>query len=424
MANTEFKLGEASTRQMILVAGGALLAALFLFVIWYLVIRTPYEPAFTELKSADASIIIEELERQKTPYELTDNGGTIMVPKDKVDASRINILGGDLPLKGTVGFELFNQSDMGLTEFAQKINYQRALQGELARTLMALENIETARVHLSLPDSGIFERDKRAAKASVTIAPKLGKTVDAPTVTGIQRLIASAVPDLDTSNVAVLNAQGQLLTQDIATVDYVAEATLGSPIEQEYVMRVRDAIFPIISDPAVRITVRIAQNLKGAQRIQDEVTNLKEGTLLQPDRIDKQREFPIRISIILPREVSSQLHQSLIPLLVKNVEYDPTRGDSLTLLSSPPALPPSVTSAGIVDRDADVVENTDWTKGKTLLNSIWIWLMLAAVCLPFGYWVFIKITQKRQMTLGQRKAFSERLSLLLDEQGVRDSEAF
>jgi flagellar M-ring protein FliF len=417
MADTELKLGGANTRQTMLVVGGALLAALFLFALWYLVIRTSYAPAFTELKSADASLIIEELKRQKIPYELTDNGTTVMVPEDQVDASRVNILGGDLPLKGTVGFELFNQSDMGLTEFAQKINYQRALQGELARTLMSLENIETARVHLSLPESGIFERDKRAAKASVTIAPKLGKTVDGSTVTGIQRLIASAVPDLDTTNVAVLDAQGQLLSQELLPAITGNAASLGSPVEQEYAARVRSAIAPLLSEPNVRVTVKIAEDLIKSAKSIDVPTAETDAT--QPATVDENlgRDFPIRISIILPDTPDAEMRGNLVPLLAESVGYDPGRGDSLMILTSPISLPPLATSS----QRGEVIakDQGDQTDHNTLFAGKWIWLFLALIFIPLLYFAMRKLTQQREMTLGQREAFSDRLRALVDEQGSR-----
>ena len=414
MADTGLKSSEANNRQIMIVAGGALLAALFLFALWYLVIRTPYAPAFNDLKSEDASLIIEELDRQKTPYELADNGTTIMVPEDKVDASRVNILGGDLPLRGTVGFELFNQSDMGLTEFAQKINYQRALQGELARTLMSLENIETARVHLSLPDSGIFERDRRAAKASVTIAPKLGKSVDGPTVTGIQRLVASAVPDLDTSNVAVLDGEGQLLSQELLPADELGGST-GSPVEQEYATRVRNAIAPVISDPNVRVTVRMAQDLVKSR--DGAASGLSADAETSATTEGDAGRDPIRISIIFSRTPDVQTRDNLIPLLEQNVDYNPARGDSLMILTSPVSLPPLSTSARGAKSAAP--NEATWDARDGLFWSNWLWLLLALIFIPLLFLVLRKTSLQREMTLAQRETFSERLKALVDEQGGR-----
>jgi flagellar M-ring protein FliF len=412
MAIGDTKLGGTANRQVVLVAGAALGVALLMFLVWYMLIRTPYAPAFTDLKSADASIIVEELKRQKVPHDLADGGTTIRVPEDQVDAVRVNVLGGDLPLKGTVGFELFNQSDMGLTEFAQKINYQRALQGELARTLMSLENIETARVHLSLPDSGIFERDRRAAKASVTIAPKLGKMVDAPTVAGIQRLVASAVPDLETANVAVLDAEGQLLSQETMLAGPL-EQNSGSPLEQEYAARVRNAISMVMPDPNVRVSVKIAQDLVGpdAAPTEDNASVESSG--------GAGRAFPIRISIISPKSPDPQLRSDLIPLLTESVDYDPTRGDSLMLLSSPTVLPPT----GVAARAAKSSDNrnADWETPRSILTQGWLWLLLGVVFVGGLLLAIRSYTAGRELTAGQREAFADRLKTLIDEQGARNS---
>jgi flagellar M-ring protein FliF len=411
MADGELRLGATNNRQILLVAGAALGAALLLFLIWYVVIRTSYAPAFTDLKSADASVIIEELKRQKTPYDLADNGTTIRVPEDQVDAVRVNVLGGDLPLKGIVGFELFNQSDMGLTEFAQKINYQRALQGELARTLMSLENIDTARVHLSLPDSGIFERDRRAAKASVTIAPKLGKSIDGPTVTGIQRLISSAVPDLEIANVAVLDAEGQLLSQEVIPASLTSETVSGSPLEQEYGARIKSAIAPLMPDSNIRVSVKIAQDLMAPG---------EPGAELLAEATDSSgRKYPIRISIISPEPINPALRTDLVPYLTESVDYNPSRGDSLLLLTAPNALP----AAPVQSRAPRIAEAKplEWDSQSSMFSQAWPWLLLGAGIIAAIVFVTRRPTMQNAMSTDQREAFADRLKSLIEEQGSRNS---
>src|SRR6185503_4516312 len=124
-------------RQLLLIAAlGALICAL-LVAAYFLWFRTTYELLYTNLRDADAGTIVAELDRTHADYRLRDGGHTIMVPAGAVDSTRLHIAGQDLPLQGTVGFELFNNNSIGLTEFAQRINLQRALQGELARTIMS-----------------------------------------------------------------------------------------------------------------------------------------------------------------------------------------------------------------------------------------------------------------------------------------------
>ncbi len=174
--------------------------------------RTNYQPLFTDLGSQDAATIISELERMKVPYKLGGDGTKVMVAEEVVYETRLKLMGKGVPLQGGVGFEIFDTSDFGMTEFAQKINYQRALQGELARTIMAFEEIKYARVHLVMPETSIFKQSKTPTKASVTLLLKEGRQLRAEQVLGIQRLVAAAVSGLDASMVTVLDQRGIALT--------------------------------------------------------------------------------------------------------------------------------------------------------------------------------------------------------------------
>src|SRR5262249_10524727 len=128
--------------------------------------------------------------------------------------TRLKVLGGKAaPLKGTVGFEIFNNSDFGMTEFAQKINYQRALQGELARTIMSIEEVKHARVHLAFPEGGLLKKNAAQPKASVTLALRGDGHLRSEQIVGIQRLVAASVPEMDPHAVTVLDQQGVALSR-------------------------------------------------------------------------------------------------------------------------------------------------------------------------------------------------------------------
>ena len=133
-----------------------IIAAFVTLGTWLL--RTDYQVLFADLAPQDASTMVSELEKLKTPYRLSNGGNTILVPADIVHKTRLKLVGKDLPLRGAVGFELFNDSEVGMTEFAQKVNYQRALQGELTRTILAIEDVLSARVHLVLSEQGLFKK--------------------------------------------------------------------------------------------------------------------------------------------------------------------------------------------------------------------------------------------------------------------------
>lgn len=179
----------------------------------YWLMRTDYQVLFTDLSPQDASAMANELDRMKMQYILADNGTSILVDKHAVYRTRLKLMGGDLPLHGAVGFELFNNSDFGMTEFAQKINYQRALQGELTRTILSLDEIRDARVLLALPEQGLFKQAESKAKASITLTLKPGASLRAEQVAGIQRLVSAAVPGIDAQAVTIVDQTGIALTR-------------------------------------------------------------------------------------------------------------------------------------------------------------------------------------------------------------------
>ena len=243
----------APPRRQILVAA-VILAVLIalLLAVYFLVLRTPYRVLFSNLRPTDAATIVAELDRRKTPYRLADGGATILAPEKLIDSTRLSIMATDLPIKGSVGFELFNKSDMGLTEFAQKINYQRALQGELARTLMTMDVIDSARVHLSMSESTVFRGDRVPPKASVTLTPRPGRQINDSTVRGVQRLIAAAVPELDVASVVVLDEHGDIISNSAIPTSDTPEAREQQSIEALYANRVTAALNTAYPDTPVK----------------------------------------------------------------------------------------------------------------------------------------------------------------------------
>lgn len=193
--------------------GGALAILLATVGIAWWVFHTEYQALFTDLKPQDAQAMTTELERLKIPYRLGDSGTSILVDKATVHATRIKLMGKELPLQGAVGLELFNNTDFGLTEFAQKINYQRALQGELTRTIQSLSEVREVRVLLALPEQGLFKQATSKAKASITLTMRQGQALRAEQVVGVQRLVAAAVPGMATQDVTIVDGHGVALTR-------------------------------------------------------------------------------------------------------------------------------------------------------------------------------------------------------------------
>lgn len=195
-------LATASAFMLLGVAGGG----------WWL-FRADPAVLFADLRPQDAAVIVSELDKLKMPYTVADGGTTLLVDRAQVHGVRMKLMGRDLPLHGTVGLELFNTSDFGMTEFAQKINFQRALQGELTRTILSFAEVRDARVHLALPDQGLFKQNAAQPKAAITLNVRPGQALRAEQVTGIQRLVAAAVPGLGAQDVTIVDQQGVALTR-------------------------------------------------------------------------------------------------------------------------------------------------------------------------------------------------------------------
>lgn len=206
--------------------GGVLSIALATVLAGWWLLRTDYQVLFADLAPQDVAAMTAELDRLKVPYQLGDADdahggavGTILVDRKDVYRTRIKLMGRDIPLRGAVGFELFNNSDLGMTEFAQKVNYQRALQGELTRTILSLAEIRDARVLLAMPEQGLFKQASHKPKASVTLALKRGQELRAEQVGGIQRLVSAAVPGIQPQDVTIVDQSGVALTRPGGDVD-------------------------------------------------------------------------------------------------------------------------------------------------------------------------------------------------------------
>ncbi|MGZ3182502.1 MAG: flagellar basal-body MS-ring/collar protein FliF [Telluria sp.] len=179
-------------------------------------LHTDYQVLFADLAQQDAATITAELDKMKQPYRLAADGNTILVPADQVLKTRLKLVGKELPLRGAVGLELFNSSEVGMTEFAQKVNFQRALQGELTRTILAIEEVQAVRVHLVLAEQGLFRKAEKKAKASIELATRPGRTLDAAQIQGIARLVSAAVPDIRPDDVTIVDQHGVALTRRAA----------------------------------------------------------------------------------------------------------------------------------------------------------------------------------------------------------------
>jgi len=199
-----------STAQRITIIALVLAAVIVIPMILNWASTPNYSVAFSGLSEEDAGQIVQKLQDSGTPYKL-QNSGTILVPSSQVYDVRLKMASSGLPQSGTVGYELFSGNTMGMTDFTQKVNYQRALEGELERTISNLTAIDSVRVHIVTPEKTLLSSDQAPTTASITVKAKSGQALDASQVRAISHLVASSVEGLQPENVVIVDTAGNLL---------------------------------------------------------------------------------------------------------------------------------------------------------------------------------------------------------------------
>ena len=174
--------------------------------------KPEFLPLYSHLDANDAGVIISRLKDEKIPYRLSANGSTILIPQEFIYETRMNLASQGLPQGGSMGFELFDNTKLGMTEFAQNVNYQRALQGELVRSINGFEEVDSCRVHIVMPEKSLFIEAEESASASVVLKLRHGKWLSQQQVQGIVHLVSSSVSRLTPEKVTVVDSNGRLLT--------------------------------------------------------------------------------------------------------------------------------------------------------------------------------------------------------------------
>ncbi|WP_338446501.1 flagellar basal-body MS-ring/collar protein FliF [Pelagerythrobacter marensis] len=388
-------------RKQLILAGGLFAGVTAVLLAAYVLLLRPNQVVLVQdVRSEDAAAIVSELESQAIPYKLEDGGKRIMVPENQIGQARIAIAGTELMAGGAVGFELFNETDMGLTEFAQKVNYQRALQGELARTIMMMEGVSFARVHLSLPERTLFRGDAPAAKAAVSVQSAAGRRIGRERVEGIQRLVASAVADLSPRDVAVLDGRGELISAVPLTTGAPAEPRdERTALEDYFSARARKAAEPFLD--GFRYTIRVT------------AVDLDPTGDTDPSESGPQgRNFGLRIAVRTEVEIDPDDRAELERAIANAVGFDAGRGDRLRFEVAPletfvpPELPASSPVAIGEEALPPHTRNTDWiTWLFAWLSSRWFWLgvlAVVAVAVPL-------VRRSRRMSEEERQSFAQLL---------------
>ncbi|MFI4962448.1 MAG: flagellar basal-body MS-ring/collar protein FliF [Legionellales bacterium] len=326
---------------------------------WW-VLSPTYAVLFSHLDDQDASHILGQLEQANIPYQLNNNGQDILIAKNLIPKTRLKIMSEGVELKGSVGFELFDKSDFGMTDFSQKINYQRALQGELERTIASLDEVLKARVHLMLPESHLFEKEQSRPKAAVTL--HLKRELNPKQVRSIQQLITASVAHLRLKDVVVLDHMGNTLSK---TEEDSSSSHLSTKKSIEHYLneKVAQMLHPIFPKEKIMVKIDVSLNYDELQRelikpqSKGQITHEKEIKNTLPDKAEKKQlsqhltieksyqfgsekeQFKrargtidrLSISVVLPKNISEQTRAQVQRLVENGVGFNKQRGDVISV---------------------------------------------------------------------------------------------
>lgn len=217
-----------------------------------------YSLLFSRLSPEDAYQVVEKLKAEGVPYRLESGGTTVLVPSDRVYEVRLQLAGEGIPQGGTVGFEIFDRTSFGMTDFAQRVNYARALEGELTRTIRHMDGVRGARVHLVLPEKKLFETEQEPASASVVLDLVPGRQLTAKQVRGVVYLVASSVEGLPPDRVTVVDTKGNVLYRESGEEPGLLAASqleYKRAFEKDLERRVRDLLERVVGQGAAVVQV-------------------------------------------------------------------------------------------------------------------------------------------------------------------------
>jgi flagellar M-ring protein FliF len=381
---------------------------------------------YTNLGEDDASKVVEQLASQKIAYKIEDNGKTIKVPQEVVYETRLSLAGKGIPNSGIIGYEIFDKNTMGMSEFIQKLNYKRALEGELARTIMQVDGVDAARVHIVIPEKSIFKDEEKQTTASVVLKLKTGNSLPKESVTSILNLISSSVEGLEQSKISLLDSRGRLLSKNEDENSMIVATSKQYELKQsverylvekaqgmlDNVLGVGSSIVQITADlnfdqvekqmeqydPETQVAISEQtlnnentgknNNDTSAQNAQNTTTNYEVSKTIQKviegtgniKRIsiaavinDAAHEVDIKGKKTVEYQPRSQEQLNKLEQIVKNaIGFDVERGDNFSLVNIPfeqtltkELLPEETEDSGIIPKDVD-----KWTNLILILGAI------------------------------------------------------
>lgn len=284
------------TRKLGLIAvAGLLIACMAGIVIWSS--QTDYKVLYTDLTKEDSGTIAQMLEKGKIPYQVKDDGKTIMVPEDHVEIWRLEIAKKGVNFTGTVGYEVFDKQSFGTTSFVQKINKQRALEGELVKTIMHIKGITRARIHLSIPDASPFVTERKPPSASVVLDLERGASMTNDEIKGIQSLVSSSVHGMRNHHVVVIDSRGKKLSEndgDNMSTETANRMALESKLNSQYEKKVEEILSRVIGEG--KVIAKVAIKMDFTQKVETQTTYDSENTAVLSEVRNEQKMVGVRPS--------------------------------------------------------------------------------------------------------------------------------
>ncbi|MGM7746532.1 flagellar basal-body MS-ring/collar protein FliF [Yersinia enterocolitica] len=260
----------ANPKIPLLIAAAAAVAILVALMLWA---KSPdYRVLYSNLNDRDGGDIVTQLTQLNIPYRFADNGGALLIPADKVHETRLRLAQQGLPKGGAVGFELLDQEKFGISQFSEQVNYQRALEGELARTIGTLGPVLNVRVHLAMPKPSLFVREQKSPTASVTLALQPGRALDDGQINAIVYMVSSSVAGLPPANITVVDQTGRLLTQsDSAGRDLnAAQLKFTNEVENRFQRRIETILAPMVGSGNVHAQVTAQVDFASREQTDEE----------------------------------------------------------------------------------------------------------------------------------------------------------
>ncbi len=383
--------------------------------LWYVLLRSEYAPIYQNIRESDASQIVAELDTAGIPYKLENNGHDILVPKELAADARVTVAGADIAMGGTTGFELFNENDLGLTEFAQKINLQRAIQGELARTIMMMEGVSFARVHLALPERTLFRAEQEVPTAAVTVEMQSSRTMSESAVAGIRQLVASSVPGLDVANVWVLDDRGGLAStrQTDSSVNVDPVQSERDALEALLKIQATDAVAQVIPRQSFDLEVSAFDRV-GALKNDGEAEAEEQST--PAEELDRgYRNRSLRVLVRSPMELSAEERLAISAALERKIDLSTEDGDVLDFtrgaaieatvppVSAPSVAPPVAAARPEPDQEGSPNSSISFSSITAAFAS---WQFVAAIVLVI---ILVAARPRRKLSEAESEEFADLL---------------